>query len=202
MSAQHRTGDPRSGAQRASPVPTIERKERYRLFRDFRQAVIALSGVFPLIPIFLMDQLPRPLGYVLLGAVLVGVPALSALAYRYWPRRRQTLRVDETGVHEVLRKGRLNSLRWNEIDRLDTVAGQRTGWTVVPREPGRAPIYFDARLQDEVVQGLKRFEFALRRELQLGSERVFLSGSEEVPATFRELVEEYYRALSREPGGP
>ncbi len=54
-----------------------------------------------------------------------------------------------------------------------------------------------ARLQDEVIQGLRRFEFSLRRELDGGSDRVFLSGSEEVPSEFQDLVEEYYRALSR-----
>jgi len=65
----------------------------------------------------------------------------------------------------------------------------------------RTRVYGDplelARIQEEVIQGLRRFEFALRRELDIGADRVFLSGSDEVPADYRELVEEYYRALSR-----
>jgi hypothetical protein len=55
------------------------------------------------------------------------------------------------------------------------------------------------RLQSAVVDGVKQFEFGLRRDL-LGAqrERLFLSGSEDVPEAYRKLVEEYYRSLSRE----
>jgi hypothetical protein len=55
-----------------------------------------------------------------------------------------------------------------------------------------------AQLQDAVIAGLKEFEFALRR--QLGSERTAEGaavGTDEVPPRYRELVEEYYRSLSR-----
>ncbi len=68
----------------------------------------------------------------------------------------------------------------------------------------RTRVYGDpvelARLQDEVIEGLRRFEFALRRELTVDGDRVFLGGSDEVPPAYRDLVEEYYRALSRDPG--
>jgi hypothetical protein len=54
------------------------------------------------------------------------------------------------------------------------------------------------RLQASVVDGLKQFEYSLRRELDgAGKEKMFLSGSDEVPEGFRKMVEEYYRALSR-----
>ncbi|MGH7541834.1 MAG: hypothetical protein ACRELC_12625, partial [Gemmatimonadota bacterium] len=56
------------------------------------------------------------------------------------------------------------------------------------------------RLQDAVLSGLKDFEFGLRRGLGAEIERLFLSGSDEVPPEYRALVEEYYRALSE--GGP
>jgi len=53
------------------------------------------------------------------------------------------------------------------------------------------------RLQSQIVDGLKEFEYALRRQLQGDErERLFLSGSDDVPAEYRKLVEEYYRALS------
>lgn len=56
------------------------------------------------------------------------------------------------------------------------------------------------RLQASIIQALKEFEFALRREHGLGGERkLFLSGSDAVPEGYRALVEEYYRSLSREP---
>jgi hypothetical protein len=54
-----------------------------------------------------------------------------------------------------------------------------------------------ARLQSQIVEGLKEFEYALRRRLQGEErERLFLSGSDDVPQEYRKLVEEYYRALS------
>ncbi|MFN2400612.1 MAG: DUF4175 family protein [Gemmatimonadaceae bacterium] len=54
------------------------------------------------------------------------------------------------------------------------------------------------RLQAAVLEGLKAYEFALRRELEGGERnRPLLGGTSEVPAKFRALVEEYYRSLSR-----
>jgi hypothetical protein len=59
-----------------------------------------------------------------------------------------------------------------------------------------------ARLQSQIIEGLKQLEFGLRRESEGNDrDRVFLSGSDEVPTGFRRLVEEYYKALSRQPGG-
>jgi hypothetical protein len=53
-------------------------------------------------------------------------------------------------------------------------------------------------LRQEVVEGLKAYEFALRRANgdDAGS-RVLLERSGEVPPAFKALVEEYYRSLSR-----
>lgn len=54
------------------------------------------------------------------------------------------------------------------------------------------------RLQTAVVDGLKQFEYTLRRELQgEAKEKLFLSGTDEVPEGYRKLVEEYYRSLGR-----
>ena len=53
------------------------------------------------------------------------------------------------------------------------------------------------RLQSFVAEGLKRFEFNLRRQVDAGDAGVVLSGSDGVPEEFRKLVEQYYRALSR-----
>ncbi|MDH3457463.1 MAG: hypothetical protein OER90_11560 [Gemmatimonadota bacterium] len=56
-----------------------------------------------------------------------------------------------------------------------------------------------AQLGAEIIPGLKEFEYALRRQM-IGAEdgeQLFLSGSEDVPPEYRELVEEYYKALSR-----
>ena len=73
------------------------------------------------------------------------------------------------------------------------------------RQLDREDVYLDLaelnRLQSQIVEGLKQLEFSLRRELEgEGQDRVFVSGSDDVPTGFERLVEEYYRALARSPG--
>ncbi len=53
-------------------------------------------------------------------------------------------------------------------------------------------------LQEKILNTLKRLEFGLRREVEGDSSRgATLRGADEVPEGYRELVEEYYRALAR-----
>ena len=56
-----------------------------------------------------------------------------------------------------------------------------------------------ARLQQNVAEGMKRFEFNLRRRAELKGNEVFLSGAEDVPESYRKLVEQYYKSLSKTP---
>jgi hypothetical protein len=57
-----------------------------------------------------------------------------------------------------------------------------------------------ALLAGELAQGIKEFEFAVRRQLEGGGEpSLFLSGSDDVPPRYRKLVEEYFRTLSERP---
>jgi hypothetical protein len=59
-----------------------------------------------------------------------------------------------------------------------------------------------ALLQAAVVDGVKQFEYRLRRELAGDAEaRLLLGGSREVPEGFRKYVDEYYKTLSRRAGG-
>ena len=51
-------------------------------------------------------------------------------------------------------------------------------------------------LRSAVIDGLKSFEFTLRRELDGNNEKLLLGSGGEVPAEFKKLVEEYYRSLS------
>ena len=64
-------------------------------------------------------------------------------------------------------------------------------------------VYQDAseltRLQSQVADSMKRFEYALRRKVEGDANQVLLSGSDEVPEQFRTLVEQYYRSLSKTP---
>jgi len=56
-----------------------------------------------------------------------------------------------------------------------------------------------ARLQTQVTEGVKRFEYGLRRRLEGAGNQILLSGSDEVPEQFRKLVEQYYKSLSKGP---
>ncbi len=54
-------------------------------------------------------------------------------------------------------------------------------------------------LRDDVIDGLKLFEFWLRRVTDASSgERPQLAGSDRVPEGYRDLVEEYFRSLARD----
>jgi hypothetical protein len=60
-----------------------------------------------------------------------------------------------------------------------------------------------AVLESEVVQGLKEFEYAVRRMLEENDGRkIFAGGAEEVPAPYRKLVAEYFRILSEQATRP
>jgi len=50
-----------------------------------------------------------------------------------------------------------------------------------------------------VTEGMKRFEYGLRRKIEGTGNQVLLSGSDEVPEQFRKLVEQYYKSLSKGP---
>lgn len=60
-----------------------------------------------------------------------------------------------------------------------------------------------ARLRASVVQGFKEFEFTLRRQI-VGAEadRPALGGNENVPAGYRDMVNEYFKSLSRKQAPP
>jgi len=55
-----------------------------------------------------------------------------------------------------------------------------------------------ADLRSKTVEGLKNFEFGLRRSLGEGeANRVLLERSGDVPPAYKQNVEEYYRAIGR-----
>ena len=57
-----------------------------------------------------------------------------------------------------------------------------------------------AELRAQTLDHLKAFEFALRKKLGEGEDtRVLLGRSGDVPAAFKQYVEEYYRALAKKP---
>jgi hypothetical protein len=58
------------------------------------------------------------------------------------------------------------------------------------------PAQFD-RLHAAAADAVKRFEFNLRRRMELKGNEVLLSGDGDVPEEFRKLVEQYYKSLSK-----
>ena len=55
-----------------------------------------------------------------------------------------------------------------------------------------------ARLQTQLAEGFRRFEFDLRRKLgEAGANQLLLGGSDDTPAAYKKLVEDYYRARRR-----
>jgi hypothetical protein len=54
-----------------------------------------------------------------------------------------------------------------------------------------------ARMQSEVAEKLKRFEFALRREVDAKAGSVALSGQDESPEEYKRLNEQYFRSLGK-----
>ena len=56
------------------------------------------------------------------------------------------------------------------------------------------------QLQASVIEGLKAYEYALRRQIEgTTKEKLFLGGNDDVPEGFRKLVEDYYKSLSSRP---
>ena len=54
-----------------------------------------------------------------------------------------------------------------------------------------------ARLQSTVAEGLKRFEFGLRRKVEGDANSLALSGADESPEEYKKLNEQYFRSLAK-----
>jgi hypothetical protein len=57
------------------------------------------------------------------------------------------------------------------------------------------------QLQATAIQKVQQLELDLRKRLDKTSDQLFLNGSPDVPANAKELVNEYFRQLSRKAGG-
>jgi hypothetical protein len=50
-----------------------------------------------------------------------------------------------------------------------------------------------------VTEGLKRFEFGLRRQVEGDQNAVVLNGTDESPESYKKLNEQYFRSLAKTP---
>jgi hypothetical protein len=90
-----------------------------------------------------------------------------------------------------------------ELQALGVDAGDLDALINNMRALDNARVYTDfdeaARLQTQLAEGFRRFEFDLRRKLgAAGADQLLLGGSDDTPAAYKKLVEDYYRALAKE----
>jgi hypothetical protein len=57
------------------------------------------------------------------------------------------------------------------------------------------------QLASTALEKLTKFEWDLRKRVDTSNDALYLSGSEEMPATYKDLIEQYYRALSKKKAG-
>ena len=107
-------------------------------------------------------------------------------AEREFNQRRQDL----DALRSELRRERLDT---TDLDRLRRQMGDLNLLGL-----NRDPLALE-RLRRDIVEGLRQFEYRLWRELRgADTERVYLGNSDQVPAGYRELVDEYFRKLANE----
>ena len=57
------------------------------------------------------------------------------------------------------------------------------------------------QLSAAALEKLTKFEWDLRKRVDTSNNALYLSGSDEVPANYKDLIEQYYRALSKKKAG-
>ncbi len=126
------------------------------------------------------------------GARAGGAGSLTPEQIRQFSREYRERRADAEALRrELSREG-------VDVSQLDRMIAQL-------RALESARVYNDTeelqRLQGGVVEGFKAFEFALRRAMEGDlTDRPLLGGTSDVPAEYRKMVEEYYKALARREG--
>jgi uncharacterized protein DUF4175 len=118
-----------------------------------------------------------------------GAPPMSTEEIRQYQRElRERIAEAEALRRDLRAQGR-------DVAELDRLLGQLKGLGgAVGSDIRTAEI---AGLRASVVEGFKAYEFALRRELAGGDkERLLLGRSGDVPAGFKQMVEDYYKSLA------
>lgn len=113
---------------------------------------------------------------------------LSADDVRQFAREFQELNRDAQALRQALQAAGVNP---QDLDMVMKGLAQGTNTNAYSDLKGLQ------QLQAAALDQLKKFEFTLRRKLDAGNESLALSGSDEVPAGFRQAIEEYYRQLAK-----
>ncbi len=122
-------------------------------------------------------------------------PELSQGQVRQWTNQANQLANDAQDVKKQLQQAGVNPRDLTPVD--DVIKALRA--------LGDAKSYNDpSKLQDlysSAVEKFKALEYEVRKKVDTTNEALFLSGSDEVPPKYKDLIQEYYRALSKKASG-
>jgi hypothetical protein len=107
---------------------------------------------------------------------------------RQWQRELRERRADAEALRGELERMQLDPA---ELDRVIAEIKRLESSKVLADQTGLD------RLEQDVLERLKAFEFALRRRIEGDAAKPLAGAQDQVPPRFRELVEEYYRSLAR-----
>jgi hypothetical protein len=107
---------------------------------------------------------------------------------RQWQRELRERRADAEALRAELEGMQLDP---SELDRVIAEIKRLESSKVLADATGLN------RLQADVLERLKAFEFALRRRIEGDAAKPLAGAGDQVPPRFRELVEEYYRSLAK-----
>jgi hypothetical protein len=118
-----------------------------------------------------------------------GSPGMSTEEIRQYQRELRERIAEAEALRRELRA------QGQDVGQLDRLLGQLRGLNGAMG--GGADAGEVAGLRASVVEGFKAYEFALRRELEGGDkERLLLGRQGDVPAGFKQMVEDYYKSLA------
>jgi hypothetical protein len=121
-------------------------------------------------------------------------PELSQGQIRQWTNQATQLANEAADVKKQLQQAGIPPKDLTPVDEVVKAL----------RALGDAKAYADpTRLQDlysTAVEKFKALEYEVRKKVDTTNEALFLSGSDEVPPKYKDLIQEYYRALSKKGG--
>lgn len=115
----------------------------------------------------------------------------TAEQMRQFQREFQERANDLQGLRQQLQQSGVPA---NDLDDVVRLLRQLSG-----DYAGRDPLGMQ-ELTASALETLKKFEFELRKKLDQSSNALYLNGNEEIPSSFRDLVQEYYRSLAKKGG--
>jgi hypothetical protein len=122
-------------------------------------------------------------------------PGLSGEQMRDMRNQAQQYANDAQALRQMMQQAGMAGRDLASVDEVIKTLRELEG-----ERPYRDPNGLQA-LQGQVLDKMQKIEFDLRKRVDTTNDQLYLSGSEDVPPTFRSQVEEYSRRLSKKPAG-